>query len=95
MRNVENYKVVKAITMSLNDFKELVEKLTDGLATLATVEWEVSACIISTKKADETEEYWNEDMAVTLSEYFGEEVTGWHSDGCEEYPTIFICCKAE
>ena len=89
MQNTENYRLVNTIAMELDEFTELVEKLTDGLAT---VEYEFGAYITETDKADETETYWNEDMAVTLSKYFDVTVTSWHSDTCE-YPMVFICYK--
>lgn len=89
MKNTDNYNLINAITMNLDTFKELVEEITDGLAT---VDYEFGACITSTDKATETDEYWNESITDTLSKYFGVTVTSWHSDVCE-YPMIFICYK--
>ena len=34
MKNIENYRLIKTIAMEIDDFAELVEKLTDGLATV-------------------------------------------------------------
>ena len=89
MKNIENYRLIKTIAMEIDDFAELVEKLTDGLAT---VEYEFGAYISDTDKADEIGVYWNEDMTVTLSKYFDVNVTSWHSDTCD-YPMVFICYK--
>ena len=89
MKNIENYKVLSAIVVGLDDFTELVEKITDGLAT---VKYEFGAYIVPTRKAETTNEYWNEDMTETLSRYFEVGVTSWHSDTCE-FPMVFICYK--
>lgn len=87
MENTENYKLVNTISMKLDAFQQLVEMLTDGLAT---VEYEFGAYISHTDKADENGQYWNESITDTLSRYFNAKVTGWHSDTAEN-PTIFIC----
>ena len=87
MKNTENCKLIKTITMDLYMFKELIEELTDGLAT---VEYEFGAYITETDKANETEIYWNENITATLSKYFDVNVTSWHSDTCA-YPIVFIC----
>ena len=42
MENTENYKLVNTISMKLDAFQQLVEMLTDGLAT---VEYEFGAYI--------------------------------------------------
>lgn len=77
----------KAIMMSLPDFTELIETLTDGLKT---VEYEFGAYITHSDKADEMDQYNNEDATEILSRYFNKNVTSWHSEDNEENPQIWI-----
>lgn len=90
MKNTEKYTKLGVIAMPLDDFEELIDEITDGLQK---VEYEDGgAYIVHSEKAEETDEYINEDMISILSKHFDVEVTSWHSDNCE-YPMIFICHK--
>lgn len=90
MKNTEKFKLMGVIAMTLDEFTELVEEITDGLLTTEYEEDFIS--FTDTDKAEMEETYWNEDIEKALSDYFDIEVVSWHSDGCE-YPTIFICYK--
>lgn len=87
MKNIEGYNLLGVIAMPLEEFETLVDKLTDGLQK---VEYEFGAYIVHSDKAEETEEYINEDMTTILSRHFDVEVKSWHSD-TNEYPMVFIC----
>ena len=90
MKNVENYQLKKCIFMELDDYKELINKITDGLKS---VEYEYDGIYYEdTEKAEETETYWNEDITETLSKYFDVTVTSVHADDCE-YLGVWICYK--
>lgn len=81
MKNVEKYSLLKVIFMELDDFKELISELTDGLQE---VEYEYDGLYLDhSKKAEESETYWNEPILKTLSKHFGVKVTSYHADDCE------------
>lgn len=89
MKNTKQYTLINTIAMELEDFKKLVEKLTN---CLKTVEYEFGAYITDTQKAIDMDTYWKEDIHITLSNYFDTTVTSWHSDTAD-YPTVYICYK--
>lgn len=87
MENVRENQLKKCIFMELDDFNNLIDKVTDGLKT---VEYEFGMYYADTDKAEETDIYWNEDIEVTLSKYFDVTVTSVHADDCEECVGIWI-----
>lgn len=89
MKNVRETQLKKCIFMTLEEFEELINTLTNGLKE---VKFEFSVYITDSNKADDEETYWQEDICVTLSKYFDVEVTSFHSDDCE-YPCVWICYK--
>lgn len=89
MKNVKENQLVKCIFLDLEEFEELIDELTNGLKK---VEFEFSAYITDSDKAEETEEYWEEDIKETLSKYFDVEVVSYHSDD-SEYSGIWICYR--
>ena len=90
MQNVRENQLKKCIFMELDEYKDLVNKVTDGLKE---VDCEFGLFYMSTEKADETNTYWNEDIEVTLSKYFDVTVTSIHADDCEEYVGVWICYR--
>lgn len=89
MRNIEKYNTCGCITMSDSDFLELIDTLTDGLLS---VEFNYDGLsFYHSKKAEETDTYWNEDINKTLSDYFETNVTSIHIDDAES-PLVWICC---
>lgn len=90
MKNVENYQLKKCIFMSLNEYKDLILKVTDGLKR---VDYEYDGIWYEhTDKAEELDVWCNEDITETLSKYFGVTVTSVHADD-SEYLGIWICYK--
>lgn len=89
MKNTEKYNVANVIYMTLDEFKELVTLLTDGLEE---VEYESGVYIVHSEKAEETETYIQRSMTEILSDYFETEVMSFHSD-TKEYPMVYICCR--
>lgn len=89
MKNVRENQLKKCIFMELDEFTNLIEKITDGLQT---VEYEDGIYMTSTQKAEDTDTWWNEDILESLSKYFDVEVTSFHSDSCE-YVSVWICYK--
>lgn len=90
MKNVENYQLKKYILMESDDYKELINKVTDGLKT---VEYKYDDIYYEdTEKAEETETYWDEGITETLSKYFDVTVTSVHADDYE-YLGVWICYK--
>lgn len=88
MKNVENYQLKKCIFMELDDYEELINKVTDGLKR---VECKYDGIYYEyTEKAKETETYWNEHITETLSKYFDVTVTSVYIDDCK-YLGVWIC----
>lgn len=80
MKNVRENQLKKCIFMELDEYKNLINKVTDGLKE---VDCEFGLFYMSTEKADETNTYWNEDIEVTLSKHFDVTVTNIHADDCD------------
>ena len=80
MKNVRENQLKKCIFMELDEYKDLINKVTDGLKE---VDCEFGLFYMSTEKADETNTYWNEDIEVTLSKHFDVTVTNIHADDCD------------
>lgn len=87
MKNVKNHKLTQAIVMNLEDFTELIEKITNGLAT---VEFEFGAYITSTEE-DEIKTLTKEMIITAMSKYFDTNVISWHSDTDDYNPMVYIC----
>ena len=87
MRNVKENQLKKCIFVGFDEFKSIVESLTDGLKT---VKYEFGIYYDDTEKATESDTYWNEDIKDTLSKYFDVTVTSCHSDDAE-YIGVWIC----
>jgi hypothetical protein len=87
--NVRENELKKCIFITLDDFEELIDTLTNGLKE---VNFEFSVYITDSDKADDEDTYWEEDILETLSKYFGVEVTSYHSDDCD-CPCVWICYK--
>ena len=90
MQKVRENQLKKGIVMELDGYKDLVNKVTDGLKE---VDCEFGLFYMSTEKADETNTYWDEDIEVTLSKHFDATVTSIHADDCEEYIGVWICYR--
>lgn len=88
MRNIKNEILKKCIFISFEDFKSLVEKVTDGLLTagydLEGIWYE------ATNKAEAEGVYWQEDIEETLSKYYDIEITSIHADDCDDIK-VWIC----
>ena len=83
VQNKKGYKLTqqKAICMEFGEFKQMVEDLTNGLKT---VEYEFDGMFYSdTKKAFDSDEFWNQDVNETVGEYFGINVSSVHADDAE------------
>lgn len=89
MKNVLENQLRQCILMSFDEFKDLVEELTNGLAT-AHDKFEIY--ISETSKAIKSKTYWDKEMVDTLSEYFGVTVTSFHSDNFTP-SGVWICFK--
>jgi hypothetical protein len=89
MKNIKNYKLKKCIYMSVNDFSDLIYKITDGLTQ---IEYENGIYLTHSKKAKEKDEYWNEDIKNTLSKYFDIEIISYHVDFMDSVG-VWICYK--
>lgn len=89
MKNVQKNQLKKCIMMLFDDFKDLIEELTDGLAT-ANSEYEIY--ISETPKAVDSNTYWDKEIIDTLSEYFDVTVTSFHSDNFTP-ACVWICYK--
>ena len=90
MKNVRENQLKKCIFMELDEFKNLVNRVTDGLKQ---VEYELDGIYYEdTEKAEETDIYWNKYMNETLSEYFDVEVTSVHTDDCDVIG-VWICYR--
>jgi len=91
MKNAENFTLGRVIMIPLDEFRELVERLTDGLKT---VEYEFGIYYSDTEKAEKSDVYWNQYITETLSEYFGVEVTSAHADDGEP-PLVYVIYREQ
>ena len=93
MRNVKENQVKKCIFMGFDEFKSIVESLTDGLETAKYDEFGIYYG--DTEKATESDTYWNEETEDTLSKYFDVTVASCHPDYSDDGECIgvWICCK--
>ena len=90
MKNVSESEIKKCIFKEFDEFKSVIEEITDGLLTC---EYDLDGlCTTETKKAEENETYWEENILNALSEYFGVEVTSFHADD-SDYLSVWICYK--
>lgn len=80
----------KCIMLTYDNFQRVIDEATNGLEK---VEYEFGAYLVDSEKAEETDVYENRDVNKILSDYFGVNVTSWHSDCNEEYPCIYILYK--
>lgn len=86
--NIKSYSLKYCIFMPIEEFEELILELTDGLKQVC---YETDGIFYDdTKKVDETDTYWNEDMNETLSRHFRVNVTSVHADD-SEHLGIWIC----
>ena len=81
MKNIRENQLKTCMFMYLEEFKDLIHKVTDGLKA---VDYEFGLFYLCTEKADETGTYWNEDIKVTLSKYFDITVTSIHADDWDD-----------
>ena len=90
VKNPKHYelKQKKTICMEFDEFKRMVEELTDGLETVMYNNLD-GMFFENTPKAFDMDKYWNQEINKTIGEYFGIEVSTIHTDGCE-YPTVWI-----
>lgn len=91
MKNIRKNQLKKCIFLTFEEFKSLVEDITDGLLT---VEYEGCGSIFlpRTKKSEETGIYWDEDIMEAFSRHFDVEVTSYHADDCDTVG-IWICYR--
>jgi hypothetical protein len=93
MQNVTNAMYEhQCIMMKLDTFTSLVEKLTNGMKTVA---YEFGAYITDSEKTEETKTYEVCEITDLLSEHFGVKVTSWHSDTCDSNPCVWIVWHPE
>lgn len=90
MKNVRENQLKKCIFMELDEYKDLIDRVTDGLKA---VEYEFGLFYMYTDKAENENTYWNEDIEETLSRYFDVTVTSIHADDYEEYVGVWIVYK--
>lgn len=87
IKNVKNSMLKKTIFMEFDDFADAVLKATDGFKY---AEYSIDGLnYYDTKKAEESDIYYNKDIEYALSEYFGVDVKSINQDTCE-YPGIWI-----
>lgn len=92
MKNISKANIATTLMFSLDEFNEIVATATEGL-----IKVEVEDGIlyfVNTKKAEETNEWWNEKMLKTLSKYFDADISSVHTDNCE-CATIFLICRTK
>lgn len=90
MKNIRKNQLKKCIFLTFEEFKSLVEDITDGLLT---VEYECGGIFLPhTEKSEETDSYWNKDITEALSKHFDVEVTSYHADDCDAVG-IWICYR--
>jgi hypothetical protein len=77
----------ECIMMEYDMFKELIDKLTDGLKS---VEYEFEAYIEDSEKSDIEGRREERNICDILSAHFGVNVTSWHSDTNDENPCVWI-----
>ena len=89
VKNPKHYKLKQKMTicMEFDEFKRMVEDLTDGLKTVVC-DFE-GMFYEDTNKAYDVDEYWNKHIHETIGEYFGINVSTIHTDGCE-YAMVWI-----
>ena len=81
MKNVRENQLKKCIFMELDEFKDLINKVTDGLKE---VDYEFGLFYMCTDKAETINTYWNEDIEVTLSRHFDVTITSIHADDWDD-----------
>lgn len=92
MKNVRLEELKKCIFMLYDDFDALIRDLTDGKAE---VKHEDGVYITAGFQANDPDyEPSNEEILNLLSDYFGVNVTSFHSDDCE-LCGVWICYKEE
>ena len=87
MKNVEGKSrgLIKTIAMTVDDFAELVDTITEGNQFVVDNEEGVHIELTLEDKP-----FKNDRLTTKLSEYFGVQVTSWHSDNFE-IPLVYIC----
>lgn len=81
MKNIKEHQLRKCIFMELDEYKDLIDRVTDGLKA---VEYELGLFYMYTEKAENTNTYWNEHIEETLSKYFDITVTSIHADDYDD-----------
>jgi hypothetical protein len=92
MKNVSKDRLKKCIFYEFEEYKELINTVTDGLKEVSYGFDDL--CYDDTEKAGATETYWNKYITETLSEYFGVTVTSIHADDAD-WIGVWICYKEE
>ena len=89
MENVKPNELKKCIIKEFDEFKEIIEEITNGEFTCM---YELDGIsIVLTGKVKEVEREMNtEDILEKLSKYFDTKVTSFHVDDCE-YHGVWIC----
>jgi hypothetical protein len=78
MKNMENCELISAITMSLENFTILVEKLTNG--GIKVLNYGPNSLLLN-EGAINKKLQWDGNILDALSEYFDVKVTGWQPKG--------------
>lgn len=89
MKNVTNNQIMNCIYMELDQFKELVSNLTNGVAQ---VDYNSEDGLIITQVAHLKYEQFLYFIHTLLSDHFGVNVTSFHADGAEHIG-VWICYK--
>ena len=78
MKNLEKYKLVNCVFMSLEEYQKLVYEVTNGLLG---VMYDYDGIMYEpTEKAMDTNTFYEENILETMSKYFDVQVTSIHTD---------------
>lgn len=90
MKNVSKNQMKNCIYLTLEEIQEILFNVTNGLFEIKYDSLDNEISFDNTKKAYETDTFWEKDEFETLSEYFDIEVSSIHADN-NEYVGIWIC----
>lgn len=90
MKNVSKNELKKCIYKEYDDFKAIIEEITNGLLTCDFDSDGLTT--IASDEAEDTGKIWDGNILTALSKYFDAEVTSFHADD-DEFVGIWICYK--
>lgn len=90
MRNAREGEIKKCIFKDYNDFKDIIDEITDGLLIC---DYNLDGLYITeSHKAEENDDYWDGEILDALSKYFDVKVTSFHADD-SEHLGVWICIE--